>query len=86
MTKKQTLYKILSTYQGAEDIVRHLDKEFGICLYDSNVESFYHKYNYIIRKLFEQLYGDEKADLIESYVFDNNNMTFEELYYILENE
>lgn len=86
MTKKQTLYKILNIYQDAEDTIRHLDKEFGICLYDSNTESFYHKYNYIIRKLFEQLYGNEKADLIESYVFDDTNMTFDQLYNILENE
>lgn len=86
MTKKQTLYKILNTYQDAEDIIRHLDKEFGIRLYDSNTESFYHKYNYIIRKLFEQLYGDDKADLIESYIFDDNNMTFDQLYNMLENE
>lgn len=86
MTKKQTLYKILNTYQDAEDIIRHLDKEFGICLYDSNMGSFYHKYNYIIRKLFEQLYGSDKADLIESYVFDDTNMTFDQLYNMLENE
>lgn len=82
MTKTELQY-ILNLYQDAENVVRHLDIDFGICLWNSKKENFYNKYNLIIRKLFEQIYSIEICDLIESYLFDNINMTFDELYNII---
>lgn len=86
MLEKKLLKNILKFYQDSENQVRDLDRTFGICLYNSNTESFYHKYNYIIRKLFEDIYGSEKADLIESYIFDETEMDFDTLYKILNDE
>lgn len=77
--KKQELKIILDTYREAENQVRLLDMDFGICLYNSNKESFYHDYNYIIRKLFEQIFTNDQCDLIETFLFEECDLTFEEL-------
>lgn len=77
--KKQDLKIILDTYREAENQVRLLDMDFGICLYNSNKESFYHDYNYIIRKLFEQIFTNDQCDLIETFLFDECDLTFEGL-------
>ena len=77
--KKQELKTILDTYREAENQVRLLDMDFGICLYNSNKESFYHNYNYIIRKLFEQIFTNEQCDLIETFLFEECDLTFEGL-------
>lgn len=77
--KKQKLKIILDTYREAENQIRLLDMNFGICLYNSNKESFYHDYNYIIRKLFEQIFTNEQCDLIETFLFEECDLTFEGL-------
>lgn len=85
MTKEE-LKKILDSYQAAETEVMKLDSEFGICLYNSRDENFYNRYNYVIRKLFEEIYGSEKTDLIESYIFDEIDLSFDNLFKMLNNE
>lgn len=76
----KTQFKILiDKYSKAENIVTQLDREFGINLYDSPKENFYNLYNYIIFKLFEQLYGEYGRELIEDYLFEETNITFDEL-------
>ena len=77
--KKRELKLILDTDREAENQVRLLDMNFGICLYNSNKESFYHDYNYIIRKLFEQIFTNDQCDLIETFLFDECDLTFEGL-------
>lgn len=77
--KKQDLKTILDTYREAENQVRLLDMDFGICLYNSNKGSFFHDYNYIIRKLFEQIFTNDQCDLIETFLFDECDLTFEGL-------
>ena len=63
-----------------------LDSEFGITLHNSPDENFYNRYNYVIRKLIENLFGDIKADLIESYIFDVTDLTFDKLWELITNE
>lgn len=78
MNKKQ-FKVILDKYSKAENIITQLDGEFGINLYYSSRENFYNLYNYIIFKLFEQLYGEYGRELIENYLFEETNITFDEL-------
>lgn len=86
MITKNEFKKILDSYQAAENQVMQLDSEFGITLYNSPDENFYNRYNYVIRKLFENLFGDIKADLIESYIFDVTDLTFDKLWELITNE
>lgn len=84
---KETLNNIIEKYKDAENQITELDGEFGICLWNATKENFYNKYNYIIFKLFEEIYGIEKEQLLEEYIFEQiDQMTFDELYNYLENE
>ena len=78
MTKKD-LENIICKYNSAESEVVELDARFGICLYNSSNENFYNKYNYVIFKLFEHMFGNEGRELIEEYLFEVTNLTFDEL-------
>lgn len=78
MTKKD-LENIICKYNSAESEVVELDSRFGICLYNSSSENFYNKYNYVIFKLFEHMFGNEGRELIEEYLFEVTNLTFDEL-------
>lgn len=85
MTKLE-LEKILNLYQDTENTIRYLDNKFGICLFHSNQNNFYNNYNLLIRKLLEQIFTLEQVDLIEYYIFNENNLTFDELYKKLNHE
>lgn len=84
MTKKE-LKDIIEKYQSAESDVINLDSEFGINIWNSKNENFYNKLNYVIFKLFETIYGNKGRELIENYLFEPTNITFDELYENLEN-
>ena len=75
---KELLRTIIDKYQKAEESVSKLDREFGINIWNSANENFYNKYNYIIFKLFNEIYGDSKRELIEDYIFKQVDMTFDE--------
>lgn len=78
--KKDELKKLIEKYQFAEQQVTKLDDEFGIRLWDSNKPNFYNEYNYIIFNLLEQIYGEANRILIEDYIFEQNSITFDELW------
>lgn len=82
---KDELKNIIEKYREIEDDVSKLDDEFGICIWNSKKENFYNKYNYIIFKLLENIYTPEKRELLEEYIFDQVEMTFDDLYNYLEN-
>lgn len=82
---KDELKNIIEKYKNAELDVQELDGKFGICIWNSKRENFYNKYNYIIFKLLENIYGTEKEQLLEEYIFDQIEMTFDDLYNYLEN-
>lgn len=82
---KDELKNIIEKYREAEDDVLKLDDEFGIRIWNSEKENFYNKYNYIIFKLLENIYTPEKRELLEEYIFDQVEMTFDDLYNYLEN-
>lgn len=76
---KAKLKKIIDKYRAAEEEIIRLDSTFGICLYNSKNENFYNKYNYVIFKLFDALFGAENREIIEDYIFEQTDITFEEL-------
>lgn len=82
---KDELKNIIEKYREAEDDVLKLDDEFGIRIWNSEKENFYNKHNYIIFKLLENIYTPEKRELLEEYIFDQVEMTFDDLYNYLEN-
>lgn len=82
---KDELKNIIEKYKEVEDDVSKLDNEFGICFWNSKKENFYNKYNYIIFKLLEYIYTPEKKELLEEYIFDQVEMSFDDLYNYLEN-
>lgn len=80
MTREE-LCKIIEKYKEAEAQISELDSKYGVCVWNSRKENFYNKYNYIIFKLFEEIYGLEKEQLLEEYMIDQiENLTFDELY------
>lgn len=76
---KAKLKKIIDKYRAAEEEIIRLDSTFGICLYNSKNENFYNKYNFVIFKLLDALFGVENRELIEDYIFEQTDITFEEL-------
>jgi hypothetical protein len=82
---KDELKNIIEKYREIEDDVSKLDDAFGICIWNSKKENFYNKYNYIIFKLLENIYTPEKKELLEEYIFDQVEMSFDDLYNYLEN-
>lgn len=77
---KEHLKKLIEKYQSAEKQISDLDMNYGICLWNSGKENFYNAYNYIIFDLLSQVYGEQKKQLIEDFMFQQTDMTFDELY------
>lgn len=78
MTKKE-LENLICKYNSAESDIIEINARFGICVYNSQNENFINKYNYVIFKLFEHLFGNDGREMIEEYIFEQTDMTFDEL-------
>jgi hypothetical protein len=76
---KKDLENLICKYNNVESDMSRLHFEFGINVYGSLSENFYNKYNYIIFKLFEHMFGYDGKNLIEDYIFEQTDMTFDEL-------
>ena len=77
MTKKELKILLDKCVESHNDVM-NLNRTFGINMFMSTKENFYNKYNYVIYKLFEHIFGDFGRELIEEYVFDEG-ITFVEL-------
>lgn len=77
MTKKE-LRVLLDKCVEAHNETNELNKNYGVCLWGSAKENFFNKYNYVIYKLFEHMFGEFGRELVEEYVFDDG-ITFVEL-------
>ena len=80
---KENLKKILDCYKKAEKSVTKLDEDYGIRIWDAKNENFYNQYNCIIFSLFQELFGEENRYLIEDYLFEQKDISFDDLYKIL---
>jgi len=78
--KKQHVKKILDRYISAEKEITDLDDKFGIRIWDSRNENFYNKFNYVIFELLDMVFTEKGRMLIEDYVFNQTNITFDELW------
>ena len=79
MTKAE-LKKHIDLYKETEQIITDLDDKYGIKVWDSRYPNFYNNYNLLIHNLLVEIFGDEKTELLEDYMFDQTDMTFDELY------
>lgn len=77
MNRKE-LENLIIKYRSAESDIMDMNARFGICVYNSYEENFYNKYNYVIFKLFESIFGFEGKEIIETFLFDET-ITFDEL-------
>lgn len=82
---KEKLKEILNLYKSTENSITKLNDEFGICLWNAKNNNFYNNYNFIIHKLFIEIFSEDKVNLIESYLFDETDMSFDELYNLINN-
>lgn len=78
MTRDE-LEKHIKLYKNTEDTVFELDEKYGINIWGSLNPNIYNNYNLLIHNLLVDIFGDEKTDLIESYIFEEIDITFEQL-------
>jgi len=78
MTRDE-LEKHIKLYKNTEDTVFELDEKYGINIWGSPNPNIYNNYNLLIHNLLVDIFGDEKTDLIESYIFEEMDITFEQL-------
>lgn len=82
MTKKE-LENHIKLYRETQNMVLDLDREFGVCVWDSQKSNFYNNLCLIIHDLLVSIFGDKKVDLLEEYIFEQNDMSFDELCNLL---
>lgn len=80
MIQKQQLKDLIDKYRSAEKDVQNMDSLFGIQIWNSRNENFYNKYNFIITKLFESLFTPAGVALLEDYIWEQTDITFDELW------
>jgi hypothetical protein len=78
MTKDE-LQKHINLYRDTEYLVSELNSKYGINIQDSKNPNFYNNYNLIIHNLLVSIFGDLNVDLLEEYIFDQTNISFDEL-------
>lgn len=82
MTRDE-LQKYIKLYRNTEDTVFELDEKYGINIWNSKNPNIYNNYNLLIHNLLVQIFGEDNTELIESYIFEETNLTFEQLCEIL---
>jgi hypothetical protein len=82
MTRDE-LQKHIELYRNTEDIVFELDEKYGINIWNSKNPNIYNSYNLLIHNLLVEIFGEDNTELIESYIFEETNLTFEQLCEIL---
>lgn len=82
MTRDE-LQKHIELYRNTEDIVFELDEKYGINIWNSKNPNIYNSYNLLIHNLLVQIFGEDNTELIENYIFEETNLTFEQLCEIL---
>ena len=80
---KDDLKKHIELYKSTEQTIFELDNKFGINIWNSAKSNFYNNYNLIIHNLLLDIFGEEKVELLEDFIFDQTNLTFDQLWEIL---
>ena len=80
---KMQLLKHIELFRQTEGIIQELDSKFGINIWDSKIPNFYNNYNLLIHNLLSVIFEENQVNLIEEFIFDETNLTFDELCQIL---
>jgi hypothetical protein len=78
MTRDE-LKQHIALYKKTENDVFELENKFGIRIWDSKEPNFYNNYNLIIHRLLADIFGETKSELIEDYIFEQVDISFDEL-------
>ena len=62
--------EMIDVIDSAENQVDKLYHQFGIDLWSSPQANFYNKYNYVIHNLWVKIFGEQKTELIEHYIYN----------------
>lgn len=76
---RDKLQKHIELYKSTEDTVFELDEKYGINIWNSRNPNIYNNYNLLIHNLLVEVFGEENTELIESYIFEETDLTFEQL-------
>lgn len=82
MTRDE-LYKHIKLYKKTEQIIFELGNKYGIEVWNSKYPNFYNNYNLLIHNLLVSIFGEENTNLIEEYIFEQTDISFDELCKIL---
>lgn len=82
--RKSQLKEYIDLYRETEKSITDLDDKFGIRIWDSKDSNFYNNYNLMLHKLLVIIFDEVKVDLLEDYIFEQIEMTFDELCKALE--
>lgn len=83
MTRDE-LYKHIELYKKTEQIIFELSEKYGIEVWNSKCPNFYNNYNLLIHNLLVSIFGENNTNLIEEYIFEQTDMSFDELCKILQ--
>lgn len=78
MTRDE-LQKHINLYRNTEYLVLELKNKYGIDIQNSSTPNIYNNYNLLIHNLLVSIFGDLNVDLIEEYIFNQIDISFEEL-------
>lgn len=81
---KQELLKNIELYKNTEKSIFKLDEEFGINVWNSANSNFYNNYNLIIHNLWVDIFGFKNTELLENFIFEQTNISFDRLCEILQ--
>lgn len=81
---RDALKKHIELYKKTEDIIRALDSDYGINIWDSTRPNFYNNYNLLIHNLLVEIFGETKVETLEDYLFEQTDISFDKLCEILE--
>ena len=81
--KKIELKKFIDLYTSTENDISELNSKYGICIWDSKNPNFYNNYNLIIHNLLLDIFGEKKVEILEDFIFNQTNLTFDQLWEIL---
>lgn len=81
---RDALKKHIELYRKTEDIIRVLDSDYGINIWDSTRPNFYNNYNLLIHNLLVEIFGETKVETLEDYLFEQTDISFDKLCEILE--
>ena len=80
---KDDVEAILREWRKIEKDVFALDRDYGICLWNSSKETVYNRYNKMIKMFLEMSFGEEIVDIMEDWAFgynDSDRPSFDSLW------